>query len=182
MRGQGGHGRGRRAAGRWTARLAMGVGIALLGGAAGCAGRGAPGVREAPGAVAADAPGLGAAGRDDSTGGRRNVATARELRDQNAARVEDLFAGRFPGVQVSQTPQGGLQVRIRGATSFTGSTQPLYVVDGMPVQVGPEGLLSLNPRDIARIEVLKDAVDLAEYGVQGANGIVRISTKRAGQR
>jgi TonB-dependent SusC/RagA subfamily outer membrane receptor len=110
---------------------------------------------------------------------RPNVATERDFGDQSSAQVEELLVGRVPGVQVLQTPGGGLSVRVRGTTTVTGSAQPLYVVDGLPVQVGAEGLVGLNPRDIARIEVLKDAVQLAEYGVQGANGVVRITTKRA---
>ena len=155
---------GRRAGrepGRGSRLTRAGLGAALLVGALGCAGRS----REA-GTGGAAAP-------------RRNVATERDFRDQNSQQVEELLVGRFPGVQVLQTASGGLAVRIRGANSLSGSTQPLYVVDGMPVQVGPEGLVGLNPRDIARIEVLKDAVQLAEYGVQGGNGVVRITTKRA---
>ena len=108
-----------------------------------------------------------------------DVATEREFRGQTVARVEELFVGRFPGVQVTRLAGGGLSVRIRGASTVVGSGEPLYVVDGMPVVVGAEGLLGLNPGDIARIEVLKDAGQIAEYGAQGANGVVRITTKRA---
>jgi len=92
--------------------------------------------------------------------------------------VEELFAGRFPGVRVLYTPGQGIAVRVRGATSITGSNDPLYVVDGFPMDAGPGGLLAINPYDIARIEILKDAGSIAEYGVRGANGVVLIKTKR----
>jgi TonB-dependent SusC/RagA subfamily outer membrane receptor len=104
-------------------------------------------------------------------------ATADEWEGRGASRVEELFAGRFPGVQVVRGPNG-IAVRIRGATSVSGSNDPLYVVDGFPIEAGPDGLISLNPDDIARIEVLKDASSIAQYGVRGANGVVLITTKR----
>jgi TonB-dependent SusC/RagA subfamily outer membrane receptor len=96
--------------------------------------------------------------------------------------VEELFAGRFPGVQVFRTNQGGISIRIRGVNSFYGSSEPLYVIDGTPVQSGEQGLLFLNPADISQIEVLKDAAQTALYGVQGANGVVLITTKTARKR
>jgi TonB-dependent SusC/RagA subfamily outer membrane receptor len=108
---------------------------------------------------------------------RGTTLDARDIRDQAVARVEELFVGRFPGVQVYQTPSG-LEVRIRGATSLLGNGEPLYVVDDMVLTPGTGGLVAINPRDVARIEVLKDAVSLSEYGVRGANGVVRITTKR----
>ncbi len=108
---------------------------------------------------------------------REAGVTDADWQGQPVAQVEELFAGRFAGVQVLRVP-GGLSLRIRGASSLTGAAQPLYVVDGFPLDVGPTGLLDLNPSDIARIEVLKDASSLAEYGVRGGNGVVRITTKR----
>jgi TonB-dependent SusC/RagA subfamily outer membrane receptor len=106
------------------------------------------------------------------------VRSDSEWSTDGVTRVEELFVGRFPGVQVLQTPNG-ISVRIRGTTTVNGSAEPLYVVDGFPVVAGPEGLIDLNPRDIATIEVLKDAGSIAEYGMRGANGVVRITTKRA---
>jgi TonB-dependent SusC/RagA subfamily outer membrane receptor len=93
--------------------------------------------------------------------------------------VEELFAGRFPGVRVLYTPGQGIAVRVRGSTSINGTNEPLYVVDGFPMEAGPGGLLAINPYDIAGIEVLKDAGSIAEYGMRGANGVVLIKTKRA---
>jgi len=94
--------------------------------------------------------------------------------------MEEMMAGKFPGVQVFRLASGGISVRIRGGgNSFYGSSEPLYIVDGTPVQSGGEGLTFLNPNDIAQIEVLKDAASTALYGVQGANGVVLITTKVA---
>ena len=108
------------------------------------------------------------------------VATSRDWENRSTGRVEELFVGRFPGVQVYQAA-GGIQVRIRGATSLRGNNEPLYIVDGFPFAPGTDGLISLNPSDIAKIEVLKDAGQIAEYGSRGANGVVRITTKRGGK-
>lgn len=94
------------------------------------------------------------------------------------ARVEEMLEG-ISGVRVLRTPGGGIRVRIRGATSINGSNEPLYVVDGMPIEVGSgQGLSWLNPADIASIEVLKDASATGIYGSRGANGVVIINTKQ----
>ena len=93
------------------------------------------------------------------------------------SRVEELFEGRFPGVTVLRR-SGGFSVQIRGATTINGSSAPLYVIDGFAIEAGPDGLISLNPGDVARIEVLKDATQLAMFGVRASNGVVVITTKR----
>ena len=78
-----------------------------------------------------------------------------------------------------QTQTGGFTIRIRGVSTFVGNTEPLYVVDGVPVQVAPgRGIDWLNTGDIARIDVLKDAASTSAYGMRGANGVVLITTKR----
>jgi TonB-dependent SusC/RagA subfamily outer membrane receptor len=82
------------------------------------------------------------------------------------------------GVTVTRTPDGGISVRIRGQSTINGNTEPLYVIDGLPIQPGPGGsLVGINPHDIASIEVLKDAANTAFYGVRGANGVILIKTK-----
>jgi TonB-dependent SusC/RagA subfamily outer membrane receptor len=97
--------------------------------------------------------------------------------------MEDLFAGKFPGVIVQRAGNGGIQVLIRGgANSFYGSDEPLYVVDDTPLAPGSRGILYLNPNDIERIEVLKNPSDVALYGIRGGNGVVKITTKRPGRR
>jgi TonB-dependent SusC/RagA subfamily outer membrane receptor len=109
-------------------------------------------------------------------------STERDWQGRGATRVEELFQGRFAGVRVYEAP-GGITVRIRGGSgSINGSNDPLYLLDGFPYTPGPDGLVSLNPGDIAKIEVLKDATSMAEYGVRGANGVVKITTKRGGKK
>ena len=98
-------------------------------------------------------------------------------RERGQEQVEELLEGRSAGVRVIRLPSGGVSVQIRGRGSIHGDTEPLYVVDGMPVQVTTgRGLLWLNPGDIERIEILKDAGATALYGVRGANGVVVITT------
>ncbi|MEM7373363.1 MAG: TonB-dependent receptor [Bacteroidota bacterium] len=112
--------------------------------------------------------------------------------------VDQLIIGRAAGVQVTQTssePGGGLSIRVRGANSITAGNEPLYVIDGLPVDnsnliAGGGGagvgntirsrnpLNSLNPADIESIEILKDASATAIYGARGANGVVMITTKK----
>lgn len=106
--------------------------------------------------------------------------------------IDGVLQGQTSGVQVMQnsgTPGGGMSVRIRGLTSITGSGQPLYVIDGIPVttgdfaQIGYEGqgtnaLSDLNPSDIESISILKDAAAASIYGARSANGVVLITTKR----
>jgi TonB-dependent starch-binding outer membrane protein SusC len=105
---------------------------------------------------------------------------ANDIRSSEVRSVEELFAGRFAGVVVRQHPGGGISVRVRGTTSVYGSNEPLYVIDGMPIDAGPGGaLVGLNPADIQRIEVLKDIGSTSFYGVRGANGVVLITTKRS---
>ncbi len=94
------------------------------------------------------------------------------------ARVEEMLEG-VAGVQLLRGVGGGIRVRIRGANSIHGSNEPLYVVDGMPIEVDSgHGLSWLNPDDVDTISVLKDASATAIYGSRGANGVVIIKTKR----
>lgn len=94
--------------------------------------------------------------------------------------IEEHLKGRVAGVSVMRTTDGGIAVRIRGATSIYGSNEPLYVLDGVPITPGPGGSLTgIDPYDIESIEVLKDPADTALYGMRGANGVIVIKTKRA---
>lgn len=105
---------------------------------------------------------------------------------------EQLLTGRVAGVQViaANGEPGALQsVRIRGASSMNAGSEPLYVIDGMPVDnlphlpgglsPGRNPLNAINPKDIASISVLKDAAACAIYGSRAANGIILIETKRS---
>ncbi len=108
-----------------------------------------------------------------------------------------LLTARAAGVNVIQNsgePGAGAQIRIRGGTSISASNDPLYVVDGVPLQnnesqargfgiggsppIGRNPLNALNPSDIASVTVLKDAAATAIYGSRGANGVVLIETKK----
>ena len=107
--------------------------------------------------------------------------------------VENLIQGQVAGVVVSESgePGGGIGISIRGTNSLLGGTQPLYVVDGIPIDPISDAQGNnnagqtqnsagfLNPNDIQKIEILKDAAATAIYGARGANGVVVIATKTA---
>lgn len=120
-----------------------------------------------------------------------------DLRKGGAVDVAHGLQGKIAGVQVQQSdgsPGAGVSITVRGANSFTTSSQPLYIVDGIPFGTDPNGtpksdanggnnqqtspLQMLNPNDIEKIEVLKDASATAIYGSRGANGVVIITTKK----
>ncbi|OGX82377.1 hypothetical protein BEN48_05380 [Hymenobacter glacialis] len=117
---------------------------------------------------------------------------ASDFKDQPIIGVDQALQGRAAGVQVTQssgTPGSGISVRVRGAASIGASNEPLYVVDGLPVNTGntsqlgagnqgTNGLNDINPNDIESIEVLKDAASAAIYGSRASNGVVLITTKR----
>lgn len=110
------------------------------------------------------------------------TVTAEDIQRTPNVPIEKLLMSRVPGIWVTRTPDGGIAIRIRGATSVHGSNEPLYVIDGIPIQPGPNGALTgINPYDIDTIDVLKDAASTAEYGVRGANGVIVIKMKRPGQ-
>jgi len=110
------------------------------------------------------------------------TVTARDVENTPSGSVEKTLEGRFPGVMLLKTPSGGISIRIRGAASVNGQNAPLYVIDGMAVEPGPDGdLPGLNPYDIESIKVLKDAVNTTMYGLRGANGVIVIKTKRPGR-
>ncbi len=105
------------------------------------------------------------------------------ITQQAVPSVDQAMAGRVAGVQVSQNsgaPGGSISLRVRGVGT-PGNSEPLYVIDGVPVFGNT--LSTLNPNDIASIEVLKDAASGAIYGSRAANGVVLITTKKgkAGQ-
>lgn len=102
---------------------------------------------------------------------------------------EELIRGKVAGVQVSENnePGGGISIRVRGGTSVNASNEPLYVIDGVPIDIGGGSTVNgrnplnfLNPNDIENVTVLKDASSTAIYGNRGANGVVMITTKRGG--
>ena len=93
--------------------------------------------------------------------------------------ADKYLSGRVSGVVVEPTPDGGIKVRIRGSTSAGGNDTPLYIVDGVPVQPGPNGSLTgISAYDIQSIKVLMEVADVSMYGVRGANGVIVIKTKK----
>lgn len=147
----------------------LAIGTLLLAALAACA----------PGRAAVDRAAPTAAERAHPSGSIGSV-TAEDVRGQPVRSVEEMIASRVAGVQVVRLPNGGLSLRIRGVSSLMGSNEPLVVIDGMPVGERTLGasMIGLNPHDIARVEVLKDAASLAMYGMRGANGVILIHTKR----
>lgn len=94
--------------------------------------------------------------------------------------IVDLIEGRLPGVYVRRLGNGGVSIRVRGASSFMGGGEPLFVIDGRTIMAPvSSALLAINPNDILRIDVLKDAGATAIYGSRGSNGVILITTKRA---
>jgi len=109
------------------------------------------------------------------------IVTSEDLAKAPGQSVEQVLMGRFPGVEVSRTPDGGFAVRIRGGSSIRSGNTPLYVLDGVVIDPGPNGYLTgVNPNDIESIEVLKEPAETALYGLRGANGVIIIKTKRPG--
>ncbi len=127
--------------------------------------------------------GYGTQQRKDITGAISSM-NAQKMKDQAVFTLDNAMAGQMAGVQVSQAtgaPGGGSSVRIRGAGSLSAGNDPLYVVDGFPVSGDfnqtNNPLNTINPSDIADIQVLKDASATAIYGSRGSNGVVIITTK-----
>ena len=124
--------------------------------------------------------GYGTVDKDDIVG---SVATVdgEDAQKDHPRSLADMLRGRVAGVQVMEAPGGGFRVRIRGSRSFLGGNEPLYVLDGMVIQTGPDGALyGINPYDVESISVLKDASATAIYGSRGSNGVILIKTKRGG--
>ena len=112
----------------------------------------------------------------DVTGSISNISTD-DIESRPMLQFQDALQGKAAGVQIispSGKPQSGAFIRIRGTTSIDGSSEPLYVVDGVP----SENMQNINPNDIESITILKDASAAAIYGSSGANGVVIINTKR----
>ena len=136
--------------------------------------------------------GYGTVKKSDLTGSVSSIK-ADAFKDMPVITVDQALQARAPGVivvQSSSAPGGGLSVRVRGANSLISGSEPLYVIDGLPIypdntafgtganrQAG-NALASLDPSDIESIEVLKDASATSIYGSRGANGVVLITTKR----
>lgn len=94
-------------------------------------------------------------------------------------RVEEMIRGRVAGVDVRRLPGGDYSLRVRGSRSLVGDNEPLVVVDGLVIHphVTQMALAGINPGEVVRIDVLKDAGSTAAYGSRGANGVILITTR-----
>lgn len=111
------------------------------------------------------------------TTGAITKVRASDLENMPVTRIEQSLLGRTSGVSIttnSGTPGGGATVRIRGTTTIN-NAEPLYIVDGVPINGGIE---YLNQGDVESIEVLKDAASAAIYGARAANGVIIVTTKK----
>jgi TonB-dependent SusC/RagA subfamily outer membrane receptor len=98
---------------------------------------------------------------------------------EHFTRMEDMLTGRVAGLEVLRRPDGQFSLRVRGTASVLGSSEPLVVIDGMSINSdGADVLAGLSPRDVQRVDVLKDAGATAIYGSRGANGVVVVTTRR----
>ncbi len=138
--------------------------------------------------------GYGTVKKTDITGSLVSLSS-KDFNPGMQTSVDQMIQGRAAGVQITQAssePGGGVSIRIRGSASLTANNEPLYVVDGFPIDNSPASpaqvrggnevprnpLNSLNPGDIESIEILKDASATAIYGSRGANGVILITTKK----
>jgi TonB-linked SusC/RagA family outer membrane protein len=136
--------------------------------------------------------GYGTQNQAEITGSVSSVSAA-DLENDVSSTIDQALQGRTSGAMVirnSGRPGGDVSIRIRGLSTLnTGSDEPLYIVDGVPLNGDSEDaitnpLASLNPQDIESIDILKDASAAAIYGSRASNGVVLITTKRgeAGQQ
>lgn len=119
--------------------------------------------------------GYGTTKRKDVTTAISTVST-KDLDQRPITTVGQAIQGKVAGVSIVQpngSPGAELSIRVRGTTSFNGSNDPLYVVDGVPV----DKIDFLSPNDIASMQIMKDASSAAIYGSRAANGVVLITTK-----
>ncbi len=122
--------------------------------------------------------GYGTQVKREITGSISKVA-AEELSDQPVLQFAQQLQGRVAGVQIAQSsgqPGRGVEFRIRGAASLYSDTQPLFVIDGLPIT---GSINNINPSEIESFTVLKDASASALYGSRAANGVILITTKHA---
>lgn len=120
--------------------------------------------------------GYGAVKKSDLTGAVASVST-KELTAAGISSAAGAMQGVVPGVNIqrsSNKPGSGYNILIRGLNTVSGSTKPLIVIDGVP---GAE-LENINPDDIEKIDILKDASSTAIYGSRATNGVVIVTTKR----
>ncbi|MFK7936379.1 MAG: SusC/RagA family TonB-linked outer membrane protein, partial [Saprospiraceae bacterium] len=121
--------------------------------------------------------GYGTRKKSHNTGAIAQVG-GEDIAALQVARVDDALAGKLPGVLIQNqdgAPGADPKIQIRAASSISGASNPLIVVDGYPIS---GSLATVNPNDIESLEVLKDAASAAIYGSRGANGVILVTTKK----
>ena len=116
--------------------------------------------------------------RTEFTGAASKVGS-KQIAQIPIGSFDQILQGRAPGLYIasgSGQPGAAARVNIRGVGSISGNTDPLYVVDGIPVE--PQVFRTLNPNDFETVDVLKDAAGAGQYGSRGANGVIVITTKK----
>ena len=133
--------------------------------------------------------------KKDYMTGSASVITAKDLKTQGITSVDRILEGTIAGLnstRVSGAPGTRAQITIRGENNLSGNTEPLWIVDGLPLMSGvPEnntgdyagtimqdGVGNIMPEDIESISILKDASAAAIYGAKAANGVIVITTKK----
>jgi TonB-linked SusC/RagA family outer membrane protein len=133
-----------------------------------------------------------------------NSVTGRQLQNSGSGNIGAALQGKVAGAQITQTsgdPAGAISIRMRGTSTISGSTEPLYVIDGVIMSnatanvtnlninaggtsaIGTNRMADINPNDIEKLDVIPGAAAAAIYGSQASNGVVLITTKKgkAGQ-
>lgn len=118
--------------------------------------------------------GYGAQAAEEVTGAVVSIRT--DEIDREITSFEDLFQG-VAGVTVRRLSTGGISIRIRGSSSLSSDAEPLFVINGVPIRAAPgQALMGVDPRDVTRVDVLKDAGATSIYGSRGANGVILLFT------
>ena len=134
------------------------------------------------GLVSGCASGGAGGGASSQAPSGRSIVTSEDLERSPGQSVESVLMSKVPGIIVSRGPDGSIAIQIRGPSTLSSSTDPLFIVDGTTFHAGPGGSLTgINPFDISSIEVLKDAASTTMYGVRGANGVIIIKLKHGPQ-
>ena len=131
--------------------------------------------------------------RSDMTGSAFQVEST-QLQSLPAARVDNLLQGMVPGLAIEESTSSAARtrytIRVRGDASLNANSEPLWIVDGVPIYTGSQGSIAgmsytvspmsfINPDDIESITVLKDAATTSIYGADGANGVILVTTKQS---
>jgi len=113
---------------------------------------------------------------------QRSTVTAADIANSSNEPIEKVLQSKVSGLLITRADDGSIAINIRGNHSFTREDAPLYVLDGIPFEPGPGGVIaSVDPYNIETIRVLKGA-EAVLYGIRGQNGVIEITTKKPVRR